>query len=378
MTGVEFDFDRQNVKLKRGADTDQQSFESRVYFKGVYGKEECTISAKLDIKEFDRVFLPVQEQPLIHAYSDAALCRASVCTMKLEELLANKHKALLQRDHSPDLFDFVYAVFVQNALAINRLELATTFLRKTIYERQPFAAYEQLAKRPLVAIREAWNKYLVLPKVSLISFEQAEEYFRSGTEALFILMGVDPRRTPAFAAQAALDYFTAERRSLIMEAGRLKRLLEVTYNGYTRVVEPYSLAYKRRRDGVAREYFYVHDRSGGSSGQPGIKTFTNDNLTSLRMLDETFEPRYPVELAKAGEYFGRDTFSTGLRSAQPSRGLSSVRPRSIFGKPNSKPYVLLCPMCQKEFRRESMRDTSLNAHQNSWGGRCSARRGFWK
>lgn len=380
MTGVEFDFDRQNVKLKRGADTDQQSFESRVYFKGFYGEEECTISAKLDIKEFDRIFLPVQEQPLIHAYSDAAVCQASVRTMKLEELLANKLKALLQRDHSPDLFDFVYAVFVQNALAINRSELATTFLRKTIYERQPFAAYEQLVKRPLSVIREAWSKYLVLPKVSLINFEQAEELFRSGIETLFVLMGVDLHRAPVFAAQAALDYFTAERRTLIMEAGRLQRLLEVTYNDYTRVVEPYSLAYKRRQDGVAREYFYVHDRSGGASGQPGIKTFTNDNLTSLRMLDETFEPRYPIELAKAGEYFGRSTFSTGVRSAQTSGGSGTRRPQSIFGKPTAKPkpYVLICPMCQKEFRRESMRDTSLNAHQNTWGGKCSARRGFWR
>lgn len=379
MTGVEFDFERQNVKLKRGADTDQQSFESRVYFKGFYGEEECTISAKLDIKEFDRIFLPIQEQPLIHAYSDAEACVAVVRTMKLEELLANKLKALLQRDHSPDLFDFVYAVFVQNALAIDRLQLATTFLRKTIYERQPFAAYEQLVKRPLAVIREAWSKYLVLPKVSLVTFEQAEELFRSGIEALFVLLGIEPRRATAYAARTALDYFTADRRSLIMEAGRLQRLLEVTYKGHTRVVEPYSLAYKRRQDGVAREYFYVHDRTGGSSGQAGIKTFTNDNLTALRMLDETFEPRYPIELAKAGEYFGRSTFSNGVRSARPSGGLGTRRPRSIFGKPaaKEKPYLLVCPMCQKQFRRESMRDTSLNTHQNTWGGKCSGRRGYW-
>ena len=380
MTGIEFDFGRQNVKLKRGADTDQQSFESRVYFKGFYGEEECTISAKLDIKEFDRILLPIQEQPLIHAYSDAAVCQARVRTMKLEELLANKLKALLQRDHSPDLFDFVYAVFVQNVLAVNRLELASTFLRKTIYESQPFAAYEQLLKRPLAVIREAWGKYLVLPKVSLINFEQAEELFLSGIEALFVLMGVDSRRAPVFSAQASLDYFTAERRSLIMEAGRLQRLLEVTYKGYPRIVEPYSLAYKRRQDGVAREYFYVHDRSGGASRQQGIKTFTNDNLTSLRLLDESFEPRHPIELAKAGEYFGKTTFSTGVRSARPSEGFATLRPQSIFGKPiaKPKPYVLLCPMCQKEFRRESMRDTSLNAHQNTWGGKCSASRGYWK
>ncbi len=88
-----------------------------------------------------------------------------------------------------------------------------------------------------------------------------------------------------------------------METGRLQRLLEVTYKGYTRVVEPYALAYKRRQDGVASEYFCVHDRSGGASGQPGIETFTNENLTALRILDETFEPRHRIELAKPGEYF---------------------------------------------------------------------------
>ena len=380
MTGVDFDFERQYLKLKRGADSDQQAFESRVYFKGFYGEEECTISAKLDIKEFDRIFLPVQEQPLIHAYTDVKGCVASVRTMKLEELLANKLKALLQRDHSPDLFDFVYAVFVQNSLAIDRLELARTFLQKTIYERQPLAAYEQLMKRPLAVIREAWSKYLVLPRMSLVTFEQAEELFHSGIEALFALLGIDPRRAPAYAAQASLDYFNADRRSLIMEAGRLQRLLEVTYKGYIRLVEPYSLAYKRRQDGVAREYFYVHDRTGGSSGQSGIKSFTNDNLTALRMLDETFEPRYPIELAKAGEYFGRATFSSGVRSARTSDGFGTSKPRSIFGKPTAKPkpYVLMCPMCQKEFRRESMRDTSLNAHLNTWGGTCSGRRGYWQ
>lgn len=380
MAGIEFDFERQNVKLKRGADSDQQSFESRVYFKGFYGEEECTISAKLDIKEFDRIFLPTQEQSLIHAYSDDQACVATVRTMKLEELLANKLKALLQRDHSPDLFDFVYAVFVQNALAIDRLEVAKTFLRKTIYEAQPAAAYEQFVRRPLGEIREAWSKYLVLPKVSILTFEQAEEFFRAGMEALFALLGFNPRRATGYAAQASLDYFTAERRSLIMEAGRLHRLLEVTYKGYTRVVEPYSLAYKRRQDGVAREYFYVHDRSGGSSGQPGIKTFTNDNLTSLRMLEEEFEPRFPIELAEAGEYFGRPTFSDDLAAGKRPRSVSARAPRSIFGKPASKPkpYVLVCPMCLKEFRRESMQDVSLNSHQNNWGGKCSAKHGYWR
>lgn len=63
--------------------------------------------------------------------------------------------------------------------------------------------------------------------------------------------------------------------------------------------------------------------------------------------------------------------AVGVRSAWPSGGISPRRPRSILGQPTAspKPYVLLCPMCQKEFRRESMRDTSLNAHQSTWGAK---------
>ena len=79
------------------------------------------IRVDLDVKEFDRLFLPIQSRRLIHAYSDAAQCQADIQCVKLEELLASKLKALLQRQHSPDLYDFVHAVFFQKVLNISRL-----------------------------------------------------------------------------------------------------------------------------------------------------------------------------------------------------------------------------------------------------------------
>lgn len=376
MSGVTFDYDRQNIKEKRGADSEQKAYESRVYFEGFYGAEECTISAKLDIKEFDRIFLPVQLRTLIHDYSDRAECITTVRCMKLEELLANKLKALLQREHSPDLFDFVYAVFVQNVLNIDRRELVSTFVRKTIYERRPHVAYDLLAQRSWAAIKEAWGKYLVLPKPSLIVFEDAHRLFTNGLEALFALLGAGPQLAPSFAAAAAMDYFPADRRSLLMEAGRLQRLIELTYQGYTRVMEPYALTYKRRKDGVAKEYLYVWDRTGGASGSVGIKTLTNDGVSSVRLLDEGFEPRYPIELAKAGEYFGSSTFT----STPPATTIRRQSPRAIFGRPakaSNKPYTLVCPYCSKQFKRASFSDTRLNAHKNTWGGNCTATRGVW-
>ena len=90
-----------------------------------------------------------------------------------------------------------------------------------------------------------------------------------------------------------------------MEAGSGLKLLRVTYNGHQRTVEPYSLAFKRRRDGYGQEYLYVWDRTGGQGTGPGIKTFLHERIQSLDVLRESFEPRYPVELSKAGELGSR-------------------------------------------------------------------------
>ena len=59
----------------------------------------------------------------------------------------------------------------------------------------------------------------------------------------------------------------------ILQAGSDLTLLHVTYNGIEREVEPYSLAFKRRKDGVAQEYLYGWDLTGGRTSGPGIKTF---------------------------------------------------------------------------------------------------------
>jgi hypothetical protein len=75
--------------------------EARVYFKSFYGEGDARIRVDLDVKEYDRIFLPIQTRRLIHSYSDAPLCQGEIRCLKLEEMLASKLKALLQRRHSP-------------------------------------------------------------------------------------------------------------------------------------------------------------------------------------------------------------------------------------------------------------------------------------
>jgi len=147
-SGVEFLIDESRVSEKRLADSESRIYEARIYFKSFYGEEDARIRVNLDVKEYDRIFLQIQPRRLIHSYSDAALCQGDMRCLKLEELLASKLKALLQRRHSPDLYDFVHAVFFQKALNISRREVLSTFLKQTIYEPEPMVARNLLLELP--------------------------------------------------------------------------------------------------------------------------------------------------------------------------------------------------------------------------------------
>ena len=274
-SGVTFEKEKCRVEEKPGADRDSKAYHVRLYFKDFYGNPETiTISVRLDIKEFDRIYLPTQMRSLIHPYSDAAQCQVQLRCMKLEEMLASKLKCLLQRRHSFDLYDYVYAVFINNELAVNRAEIVSTFLKKTIFERSPGVARKLLLGLPVQIFKAAWERYIVCPRQSIIQFDTAFEHFATSIRELFGEY-VSPHMERLF--------FPAEMRNLILEAGSGMRLMSVTYDQITRTVEPYSLAYKRRQDGHAEEYFYVWDRTGGNRSGVGIKTFINTKIQDIRL-----------------------------------------------------------------------------------------------
>jgi hypothetical protein len=187
-----------------------------------------------------------------------------------------------------------------------------------------------------------------------------------------ILALAEPR--PAHAGGswgAAMPFYSAGFRDIIMEGGRGQRLLRFVYDGHERLMEPYSLSFKRRKDGGGREYFYAWDRSGGSSGQTGIKSFTADKVQSVSLTEDTFDPRYPIELAKSENgYFGK-AFS-GSPGTRVSRPLTRKRRRTPSGYGMN--YTIECPYCGKRFKRTSY-DTKLNEHKDKYGNRCFGRIG---
>jgi predicted nucleotidyltransferase component of viral defense system len=307
---VHFAKDRTTVRNKNlpmGID----ALEARLYFKGFYGDENLTLKAQLDVTQFDRIYLPVQERRLLHPYSDSESCAGMVRCQKIEEILASKLTTLLHRRKAIDLFDLLYTILFTKEFPVERLQVISTFLKKSIFEPQPSVAKEQLLAVPLDDFRPLWTT-LVAPVQSLFGFDYVVSNFRTLIESLFegVLRplavapfpsrgfgrgGIAPGNVRQGAAHADPAYFQWDVRSVIVSAGRSNHLVELVYDGWRRLVEPYSFEYYvRKSDGRGVEYFWGYDTTGGKSG-PGIKRFICDKIESVSMSNILFTPQQSVE-----------------------------------------------------------------------------------
>jgi predicted nucleotidyltransferase component of viral defense system len=366
MAGVVFEPDDTRVEAKRQIDEQKQVFEARLYFHDFYGKpRNVIISIRMDVTEYDRIHLPLQRRRIIHPYSDYPQCNAELVCLKLEESLASKLKCLLQRRHLADLYDFVFWIFFSGDLSINRQEIVSTFLQKTIFEPSPGAACKLLLGLPFDKLQDSWHRYIICPRQTLIDFHEAVSRFRQSIQELF---------SPFPSRYHELAFFPPELRNPIMEAGSSMTLLRVTYKGVSRIVEPYALIFKRRKtDGIGQEYFYVYDRSGGIASKPGIKCLLNRGIQAIENTDEKFEPRWPVEISKAGEPGDKGYFTT-TRRFSPRRIKMGTTPRRAPATRSGLIYVVECSYCSKRFERRT-NSTSLREHKDRYGNRCYGRRG---
>ncbi len=192
-SGIPFDISRNRQSGQQQIDRHKQVYKYRLYFKDMIGESDhVTISVRVDMTEFDQLMLPSQERQLIHPYSDASECAATIRCVSLEEALADKMKCLLQRRYCYDIFDLVYGAFVAKDIPIDRLALVNVFLKKTIFGASPGADRALLLDLPLDLFRGYWGKVLV-PAASRLSFDEAISTLRSGVEDLFSAYGTGAR-----------------------------------------------------------------------------------------------------------------------------------------------------------------------------------------
>jgi predicted nucleotidyltransferase component of viral defense system len=312
-TGVRF-LDRIVVRDKELPIQDVDALEVRLYFKGFYGEENLNLRAQLDVTQFDKIYLPAQSRGLLHAYSDARDCAATIRVHKLEEILASKLTALLHRRKPADLYDLLYAIVIARDYPVVRLEVVSTFLKKSIFEPQPNLAKEQLLAIPLGGFEGIWPS-LIVPTAALIAFSFVTANFHTLIDSLFALVIPAATVTPSvgrpsgrppgrvggfpggFRGLAGVSPLRANTRQTLVTAAHNRHMVEMGYDGYTRLVEPYKLEYYvRKSDGHGSEYFWGWDTSGGKSGKVGIKQFFCHKIVSATESARPYTPRFPVQL----------------------------------------------------------------------------------
>jgi predicted nucleotidyltransferase component of viral defense system len=343
-------------------------FEVNIYFKDFYGNpERIVLKISLDITRFDKHYLPIVERPLIHPYSDNAEVVCSIRCAQLEEIIATKLKCLMQRDYPPDLYDFLFSVYLNSEIALDKKQVREVFLKRTIFENNPGVAKKILLSLPLEYLKAAWSKSIVCTKDKFIDFEEAVIKFMTQIQELFADV--------PDSSWGDHYYFPPEFRKIILKAGKELTLIKIMYNHAERLIEPYALKFQERRDGTAKEYFYVYDRVG-SKNNPDWKTYVAENTQSMENTDEKFEPQYPVELCRAGEHpEDRYLYNRDKKIEEDVRKIyKQVKPRTPKQRASrlsslGPKYVFKCSSCGKLSYRKS-NDGNLGVHKNKNGYPC--------
>lgn len=361
-TGVRFETDRLTVIEKNRVSASVEVLEVRAYFLDFYRERRAVpLRVFMDVAQYDRLLLPAVERPLIHGYSDADACAASVRCSALEEILASKLKCLLQRRHAADLFDYLRWLFFED-VAIDRAQVLRVFLKKTIYDRAPGAAYELLSNLPFKLFHQMWDRFITCPVTCPMGFDDGVRRFKAHLETLFGVLRDRHSRE--------LSFFPAALREPIMSAGRNNHVMRIVYRGEERIIEPYSLRFKERQDGGGGEYLYTYKLSGGSTG-PGVRQFVPEAIEELVELDVEFEPRFEVEVAKAGDPVADSSFHQSRRAFIPGFGMTrgnATRSRRSGSRPRHR---VRCRDCGKLFYR-TKHQLKLLPHTDPRGGRCYA------
>jgi predicted nucleotidyltransferase component of viral defense system len=350
------------VVYERANRQGQLTYEARVGYRG-----------PLAIPNFPRIRFdltnrePIIDRPvrrsILHPYPDGVPDQAQVRAYSFHELLAEKVRALYERSRPRDLYDVVY--LLQNPPTGLRLSnVRRILLRKCRVKglATPSMTLISGAAAGNPELATEWVSMLghqlpVLPELDDVLGRLQELLAWVDVEEVAVL-NASPALQPStdageLYAPAGIQYsgagFSLE---TVRFAGANRLLLEFSYSGKPRRVEPYSL---RRTRTTGNVLLYAYELGSGT-----IKAFDVRKIGALKVTTERFQPRFVIEFIPAVSL-----------AIPPTR----LRPIARGGREASnRPYVVECIVCGRRFRR-TRRNTRLRPHKSQDGWACSGRTG---
>ena len=327
---------------------------------------------KLDLTADEKVVLPPVRVPIFHPYSDAPEDGIYVLAYAYEEAFGEKIRALAERARPRDLYDVVN-LFRNDQARPPRRCCSMCFGKNARSKGSTFPGLPTLkATGPISkADGRSCSRISCRPcRLSIISGMNCRA-FSFGWKAVplpwcrrptwesdgeTVLRDRGLRLAISSGAQSFLE--------VIRFAASNRLCVELDYQGSTRRIEPYSL--RRTGEGNIVLHAFNTDKSEHRS-------YRVDRIAGARTTNQTFVPRYEIELTPEGPVH----IKAASRSVAASFGGAASRPVRTSRRSTSSSgptYVYECPYCSKRFNR-NQHNAVLNPHKNKQGYPCSGRHG---
>lgn len=381
-SGLEFPAGQQNfeiIKNPRG----NPSCQGKLSYRGPVSPTSGGLPRiKLDLTADEHLVLDPVEVPIFHPYSDAPIDGINVLAYAYEETFAEKIRALAERTRPRDLYDVVN-LFRNEEARPEPASILEVLRQKCAFKGIPVPRDGDFDGHR-ADLEAAWQGMLAhqlpaLPPVDAF-WNALPDFFR------WLATGELPAR-PAAYAMAGGDTLIRDRQlpfgimpaaasamEIIRFSAANRLCVDLGYDGRTRRIEPYSLRRTRAGDIV------LHAWSREANEH---RSYRLDRIQGAQSTNETFVPRYAIELTPSGPVSipatSRSTSAGSSLLGTKPKAQRALKPRGIAvpkANRNFGPtYVYQCPICTKKFSRKSP-SSALNSHKSPQGYPCSGKTGF--
>ncbi len=270
------------------------SAEGRVSYRGPMQPGGDPPSIKLDLTVDEFLVLDPAERDIHQPYSDKPESNFHVTSYCFEELFAEKIRALTERLRPRDMYDVVH-LFRHDDLSVDHERLLETLKEKCAFKNIDVPSFASLSEMPERAELESeWENMLAHQLPVLPPFEQfwneLPQVFdwlygvvkKSVPTAIPVTPDVDiawqpPPMATAWHVQVPLE--------VIRFAAANRLCVDLTYQGTSRLIEPYSL--RRTKDGNLILHAVKH-QTGES------RTYRVDRIEGATATKTTFIPKYTI------------------------------------------------------------------------------------
>jgi len=331
---------------------------------------------KLDLTADERLVLPPVRVSIFHPYSDAPDDGIEVLSYAYEEAFAEKVRALAERARPRDLYDVIN--LYRNPETRPSAAVVLDVLRKKCEFKgigMPKAGDLDDHKGD---IEGAWGSMLAhqlpaLPSVGSF-WDVLSEFFEwlGGGEPPIIPAAYTMGRGETVIRESSLVLplrVSAQSHIEVIRFAATNRLcVDLDYQHSTRRIEAYSLR-RTKEDNIILHAWSVD--------KGAHRSYRVDRIQGARITDQTFLPRYAVELTPSGPASIPATQrSSGSGGVGGLGTVSRFTPRKPARQTAPGPtFIYQCGICGKKFRRKKQSDR-LNAHKAPGGFPCSGRTGM--